>query len=355
MSLEGYIEDLGVCDILQILSLSKKSGTLELRSRREEGMISFSEGHVVRATSSRFPEGLGQLLCREDIVTAEQVDRALDYQQQLKQHKPLGRILVDLFRIPSTTIEKIVEKQIERIVFSFFSWQEGSFLFRLEKIQQFGSAIVNPLDFMLERGLSPQRLAIKGQKVCSEGEAEVDDALIDREILAVQTRQQQQGIDLLRGMLAELEHPEFCGGIILLILRYASEIMERAIIFDVRDSDLVGLGQFGLEAGGGSADELIRKMKLKIEQGSVFEQVLKKKNAVTGRLGSTPSEQVLKNILDRADSCFVAPLINDGDVVALLYGDRLLTGRAPRSCEAFEVFLSQAGLALEQALQGRGC
>jgi len=352
MSLDGYLEDLSVCDILQILSLSKKTGTLLLKSQCDEGSISFSEGQVIRAFSSCFPEGLGQLLCYADVITQEQVDSALSHQKSLADHKPLGQLLVEMFKVPTELIEQAVQTQIEKIVFSFFSWKEGSFTFRMEKLQSFGSALVNPLDFMLLKGLSPQRLAIKGQKICDQGSSGVDEQLIDQELSALRTRQKQQGIDLLRGMLAELEHPEFCGGIILLILRYASEIMERAIIFDVRGQKLVGLGQFGLSCDNVTADDLVRKMRLLVDKGSLFDRVMNEKKAVREQLGNTESEAFLQAFLgDVAHDVFVAPLINDGDVVALLYGDRLLSGRAERSLDSFEVFLSQAGLALEQALQ----
>ena len=89
MSLDGYLEDLSVCDILQILSLSKKTGTLLLKSQCDEGSISFSEGQVIRAFSSCFPEGLGQLLCYADVITQEQVDSALLHQTTVEYQQPL--------------------------------------------------------------------------------------------------------------------------------------------------------------------------------------------------------------------------------------------------------------------------
>lgn len=353
MALEGYLEDIGVCDILQLLSLSKKSGFLELTSRHGDGAIMFHAGTVIRASSGQFPDELGQLLVRDGVVTAGQVEDALDCQRQGTDRRPLGPILADRFGISPGLIERAVEKQIERIVFSFFAWQEGTFVFRPGETQHVGEAAVNPLDFMLEKGLSPKRLALKGRQVLDRGDDAVDDALIDREVSDLESKQRQRGIDLLRGMLAELECPEFCGGIILLILRYASELMERAVIFDVRGRTLVGVGQFGLDAQSGCADRLVRALQLTAEPGSLFEHVLNEKKAVVDDLKATVSEERLKSLLPGASrKCLLAPLINDGDVVALLYGDRLLKEAAPRSREAFEVFLSQAGLALEQALLG---
>lgn len=352
MALEGYLEDLGVCDILQILSLSKKTGSLALQRRNDSGLIAFSEGQVIRASSSLFPDGLGQLLRCQHVITEDQVEEALKYQKSMTNHQPLGKILAELFQIPTGVIERAVETQIEKIVFSFFSWKEGLFSFQLEQLHTFGSALVNPLDFMLINGLSPQRLAIKGQKIV-RGDTAIDDCQIDQEVIALRARQKHQGIELLRGMLAELEHPEFCGGIILLILRYASEIMGRAIIFDVRGQRLVGLGQFGFNQTHVSADTLVRKMRLNIDENTLFDRVLREKKAFRGQLGISACEDFLRTFLlgDISRDIFVAPLINDGDVVALLFGDTLFSDSVERSLEAFEVFLSQAGLALEQALQ----
>jgi hypothetical protein len=353
MALEGDLEDLDIRDILQILSLSKKSGVLTLKNRRDdEGCICFTQGQVIRASSTVFAQGLGQLLCRNDLVTQTQVDEALKYQQSLPDHKPLGKIIVDLYQVSEQAIERIVAQQIEKIVFNFFSWKEGFFSFRLEQIQTFGSALLNPLDFMLEKGLSPQRLLIKGEKIIRQGAKSISEDMIDKELKALKNRQQQQGIHLLRGMLAELEHPEFGGGIILLILRYASEIMGRAIIFDVRGQQLVGLGQFGLEGLNASADEVVRKMRLDIDSDSLFSHVLKEKVAQRGALKNSQAENYLRSFLSEVpDEVFLAPLISDGNVVALLYGDNYLQGQTDQSIDTFEVFLSQAGLAMEQALQ----
>ena len=352
MALEGYLEDLGIRDILQILSLSKKSGTLTLKGQQGEGQVCFMEGQVIRASSSIFPETLGQLLRRNKIVNEDQVNEALRYQQSLSAHQPLGTILIDKFQITAAEIEQVVAAQIEKIVFSFFSWKEGYFSFRLEEIKSFGSALLNPLDFMLEKGLSSQRLVVKEQKIAELGrEKAVDDESIDLELAGLEDQQRQYGLELLRGMLAELEHPEFGGGIILLILRYASEIMDRAIVFDVRGNQLVGLGQFGLAGLSGAADDIVRKMRLQVEPGSLFAQVLKDKVAIRSTLQNSAAEQSLKELLNRVpDEVFLGPLVSDGKVVALLYGDNFSVNRPIRAANAFEVFLSQAGLAMEQAL-----
>ncbi len=46
MSLVGSLEDLGLGDILQIISMSRKSGVLTLRCEEGEGRIFFDSGTV---------------------------------------------------------------------------------------------------------------------------------------------------------------------------------------------------------------------------------------------------------------------------------------------------------------------
>ncbi len=156
----------------------------------------------------------------------------------------------------------------------------------------------------------------------------------------------------MRGMLAELEYASIGGGIILLILRYASEIMNRAIVFDVRGRQLVGLGQFGLSGLSLAADEIVRKMRLNIEPGSLFAKVMQQKTAIRSPLSETSAERALAEILGGSSKeVFLGPLVSDGKVVAILYGDNYPDNKPIRSANSFEIFLSQAGLAMEQALQ----
>lgn len=350
MPLDGSLEDLNICDLLQLISLSKKSGTLLLQRGRAEGTICFSAGQIVRASSSLFPQGIGQLLLKQGVIGQAQLDQALIHQQTLADHQPLGQILIESYKISPAVIETVIEARIEEIVRDFCGWKQGSFCFYLEKPNIYGSALLNPLDFMVDRGLSTQRLALKGGYALAHGNQPVAEQQLEAELHHRQDQHHQQGVDLLRGMLAELAHPEYSGGIILLILRYASEIMGRGIVFDVRGRQLVGLGQFGLEGLVDSADEIIRKMRLKIDPESIFFRVLSSKKALWGRLTDSLAEEQLRSFLgaDPGD-VYLVPLISDDKVVALFYGDSYAPRRA-RALEAFEVFLSQAGLAMDQAL-----
>jgi len=55
VSLNGNLEDLPLLDILQIVSFSKKTGYLSIRTEAGEGAIVFTDGFVVAAFSAETP------------------------------------------------------------------------------------------------------------------------------------------------------------------------------------------------------------------------------------------------------------------------------------------------------------
>ena len=76
MSLVGSLEDLGLGDILQIVSLSRKSGRLVLRSDAGEGRIVLQDGQVRAAFVKGEPEDLQALLVGGGFVAAEAFEAA---------------------------------------------------------------------------------------------------------------------------------------------------------------------------------------------------------------------------------------------------------------------------------------
>src|SRR5215470_15925942 len=76
MSLVGSLEDLGLADILQIVSLSRKSGMLVLRSDSGNGRIVLRDGLVQGAAIKGEPEDLRGLLLADGCVDEQGFARA---------------------------------------------------------------------------------------------------------------------------------------------------------------------------------------------------------------------------------------------------------------------------------------
>ena len=559
MSLVGNLEDLGLGEILQIVSLSRKSGVLQLNSRERDGRVIFRDGQVIRAMASTFPENLGDLVLRSGLADMETLKQALVIQQEHDDDRRIGDILVSEFGVDREAIEAAVREQLEKIVYSFFSWDEGAFSFELGDCQELVVTNLNPLQFMLDQGLNPQWLAMEGSRILDEkrhrGEdlEEQGESLVDLETLLAevngesssqpspetgsaaqapeiagsgpdsprcfivvdddpntaeqiaallqehkvqvhaytnylafmdavdkadprsttlvidlimprrdgsgvlgglelledirskypdfrvlvmsdhpnqeaeqsvrefdvptlfpkpkkdevlddrgraglkalvetilafgtaeklntvgdglynigaellkemgevtvgaspQSPQQSPGLHLLRGMLQELNNPSLGGGIILLILRFASELMNRAVILLVKDQEVVGLGQFGIELEGESADVRVRDTRLPKAEKHVFTEALETFSPYHRNPEDTDWNSYLFNQLggDRPSEVFIGPLISEGRVVAVLYGDNLPEKKPIGDTESLEIFLSQAGLAMEKALLER--
>jgi CheY-like chemotaxis protein len=561
MNLVGNLEDLGLGEILQIVSLSRKSGTLTLNGIKGEGEIVFRQGEVVRAVSPEFRESLADLLLSNGSVDRATVERALSMQERDGFKERLGTILVRHFRLPAETLEEVIREQIEKVVCSFFGWSFGTFDFELQEHVEMADSVENdPMQFMPEQGVNSQYLALEGLRrldekrhrgaaaddvqplphvispieksaatitssppeeltTSSEPSLEpetrhvivlVDDRAATREALtasletcgyevypfaggadsplmmlaslhrdglrptllidlimpkmdgtgimggvelleliqsnfadlpvlamadchndeaerevrrmgfplimkpredqvgdpgllndfmaallpvlkqvrsgpeATESREnvnlgdelrkemgepasqsapvvQSTGISLLRGMLEELNDPALGGGIILLVLRFASEFMNRAVVFIVKRDRIVGLGQFGIDDGSGAADSIVRNMKIPRDDESLFARVIESRLSVKVAPDDGPWTRYLLEKLggDTPAEIFVGPIVSEGKVVALLYGDNLPGEMPIGDTDSLEIFLSQAGVAMEKAflqskLKGKG-
>lgn len=169
MSLVGNLEDLGLGEILQIVSLSRKSGVLRLNSRGRLGEIVFRQGKVIRASSSSFQESLGELLIRKGLIDLGTLRGALAVQEREGFRTRLGSILIRQFGVPAAAIDEVIREQFEKVVYSLFAWVEGTFDFELqENIEAVDGIRMDPMQFMLEQGLNPQFLAMEGARIIDE-------------------------------------------------------------------------------------------------------------------------------------------------------------------------------------------
>jgi hypothetical protein len=117
MSLVGNLEDLGLGEILQIVSLSRKSGILTLHSRERKGEIVLRQGQVVRASSTVYQHNMGEVLIQKGLLDHHTLSKALLIQEVEGFSQRLGTILIDRFGISVDAIEEVVREQIEKVVY----------------------------------------------------------------------------------------------------------------------------------------------------------------------------------------------------------------------------------------------
>ncbi|MBI4688841.1 MAG: hypothetical protein HY754_00995 [Nitrospirae bacterium] len=164
---------------------------------------------------------------------------------------------------------------------------------------------------------------------------------------------ERKDITALRSLTQELRFPNSTSEITLLILRFASDIFQRGILFMTGTDEIVGLGQFGLEIE--RADEKIREKVLPLKDSPFLTRIVNELHSYRGPMEKDKVTEFMMTEIGGGWPVEVAiyPIIAEGNVAAILYCDNLPTGEAIAETEGLEIFVSQAGLALEKSLLQR--
>jgi len=162
-------------------------------------------------------------------------------------------------------------------------------------------------------------------------------------------------LSLLRGMLEELNNPDLQGGALLLSLRFASEFLNRAIVFLVHDKVVSGAGQFGISGGTVSGDERIRSIHFPLEAISMFQEPARTMQAYTFAPKPTPVDAHIFEQLGGGTppQAFIGPIVSQSRIIGFLYGDNMPDQTPIAGTETLSIFLSQAGMAMEKSMLQR--
>ena len=159
-------------------------------------------------------------------------------------------------------------------------------------------------------------------------------------------------LQLLQSMTTELINPHLPGDVLLLVLRFAAEFFNRGVIFMVRDKIISGHGQFGIGNGDGNGDETVRSIHFSLETGSMFRPPCKSGKPLTFTPDLTGANISIFNQLGGGipEQAFIGPLVSRSRIIGFLYADNLPDNKTIERTETLEIFLSQAGVALEKNL-----
>ena len=160
-------------------------------------------------------------------------------------------------------------------------------------------------------------------------------------------------LSLLKGLMGELTGPKESSEISLLILRLGAEYFERSVLFLVKPDAVAGFGGFGETGDSEKMIEKVRRLTLPIEGDTVVHQALQTGATVLRPSDSfAPADEALCRMLGVhvPTECAVIPMVSRGRVVTLLYGDNAFSGEPIKDLTGIEIFITQAGLALERAL-----
>jgi tetratricopeptide (TPR) repeat protein len=157
MGIVGNLQTMQLEELLQWLSQSKKTGTLEIKDGSLEKKIFFKDGRILSSASNKPEEYLGNFLVSHGLITEDQLTRAMEH--QAKSRMMLGMILMNAGAISEEMLRRMLRLKAEEAIYDIFSWSAGEFQF---------------LDDMLpESSMVPLSLDVTG--IVMEGVQRVDE------------------------------------------------------------------------------------------------------------------------------------------------------------------------------------
>jgi hypothetical protein len=163
MSLIGSLEDLSLGDILQIISLSQKSGVLLIQSDEGEGRIVFRGGLVRGASVKGGLLDLREVLVGGDFLSAGEYDAAAE--EAHSRDVSIEEALAVRTSITPEKLDSLRRESVESAVISMFHWCKGEFSFDVRTEPEAGDP---PL--FLPTGINAQYLAMEGARFGDEFE-----------------------------------------------------------------------------------------------------------------------------------------------------------------------------------------
>jgi hypothetical protein len=128
MALQGNLRDFSTTQLLNLVSLARKTGSIKLDAEDNAALLYFRDGKLIHASTQKREGRLTDMLVEASRLTGDQAE-AIDRQPKKLTDKALG---IDLIRSGVVTQQDIifsVKEFMLSVVYSLFSWTEGQFKF----------------------------------------------------------------------------------------------------------------------------------------------------------------------------------------------------------------------------------
>ncbi len=160
MSLVGRLEDLSLGEILQIVSLSKRSGLLRLEAPDGKGSLYIRAGKVIYAASSDEKKGVLTLLAENGLIEANQLESIREKLDSASAPQEFR----DLLGIGHDSFQEVLKTRVEELTYSLFMWEEGTFSFQLIEDENTHPLLSKVAPFFLDEGIGAQFLVMEGAR-----------------------------------------------------------------------------------------------------------------------------------------------------------------------------------------------
>ncbi len=172
MALKGNLRDFSTTQLLNLINLARKTGTLTIQGK-EVAHISFREGKLIYAYFGVENSSLAKILHIAGKLSEEQA-RIIETKARGTSDKQLGHLLVQAGYVTQSDIIQSVRQYVLDVVYKLFTWADGLFRFDANKLPP-PEQITIPID--LESVIMEGSRRLKEWEILQEEIPELDTSL----------------------------------------------------------------------------------------------------------------------------------------------------------------------------------
>src|SRR5512138_360850 len=128
MALKGNLRDFTITQLLNLINLARKTGTLIIDGPTETARVAFREGKLSYAQYGQEDTRLASILFRSNKISQSQ-HRILKERTAQMSDKELGLLLINAGYLSQEDILTSLQQYSVDVVRRLFTWVEGSFRF----------------------------------------------------------------------------------------------------------------------------------------------------------------------------------------------------------------------------------
>ncbi len=165
MALKGNLRDFTITQLLNLINVAQKTGTLIVEKRDERIYVSFRDGKMAYARTAQDDGSLAMVLYRTNKLSAAQY-RAIQERARNISDKELGLLLMNASYVSQQDILASLQSYFISVVNRLFQWAEGLFRFENDLL---------PPDDKITVRVSLENIIIDGTRRQQEQEALKDE------------------------------------------------------------------------------------------------------------------------------------------------------------------------------------
>ncbi len=145
MALEGTLQDFALVDILQLIGMQRKTGSLTLTRREETITVMVQDGMVVWATpgDESFDANLGKILIARELISRARWEEARNIRARRGQ-----RLIPSLLEgqwVSPRDLDLVIQRQVLEAVYGALRWREGRYTFVAQEHVDLSRGQISPV------------------------------------------------------------------------------------------------------------------------------------------------------------------------------------------------------------------